>query len=122
MFTENTDTGHEAIAQLLAALELMYPDHQGFVVAELIARLYPPDGIRTDDNQAAVMRAAIENLVGGSASRPPTARQLGNRLRSCRRRVVNGLYVDVCEEVRRAGGTVWRLWRTTSSAGRGETV
>ena len=65
----------------------------------------------TDD----VMRDAIENLVGAAPGKMPSARQLGNRLRGLRRRVVDGRYLDTDAQVGRYGSR-WRLFDTKKTA------
>ena len=55
------------------------------------------------------MRAALENLVGCPPGKSPTARQVGNKLRHYRRRVIGGKYLDVNLDDGRRDGRVWRL-------------
>ena len=53
------------------------------------------------------MRAALENLVGCPPGRTPTARQVGNKLRHYRRRVVSGRFIDIDRTYQNAA--IWRL-------------
>ena len=54
------------------------------------------------------MRAALENLVGCPPGKSPTARQVGNKLRHYRRRVMGGKFIDTTA-TRDGKGMVWRL-------------
>lgn len=108
------DTAHEALEQLLDVWTLIPSHHDGVVISEVVAGLYPP---RRDDipmDAAAVrVRAALEALVGAPPGKPPTARQVGNRLRGFRRRVVNGRYLDFDPNEYDRCGAVWRLHEVT---------
>jgi hypothetical protein len=55
------------------------------------------------------MRAALENVVGCPAGKAPATRQVSNRLRHFRRRVVGGVYLDFHPNEYHRGGMVWRL-------------
>lgn len=75
----------------------------------MVNTLYPPlrENAPRDDASNA-MRAAVENLIGCPPGKTPTSRQLGNRLRRFRRRVIGGKYLDT-DEARGGRGMVWRL-------------
>jgi len=106
---ESADTTTDALVQFIAAWEQYDAYTQGFVVSDMVNTLYPPlrEHAPRDDASNA-MRAAVENLIGCPPGKTPTARQLGNRLRRFRRRVIGGKYLDT-DEARGGRGMVWRL-------------
>lgn len=94
------DTTVDALGQFIAAWRAFAPD-AGYVISQLLNRLYPaPSDFQYEDPNAAAMRAAIENLVGCPPGRTPTPRQVGNKLRQFRRRVIDGVYLD-CQKMSR---------------------
>lgn len=111
---EMADTVSDGLGQLMKAWEAYDPDNQGLHLSEVIASLYPQrDGLA--DPAAMAMRSAIELFINCPPTRHPTAKQLGNRLRHYRRRVVNGLYFDCSSESRRHG-MLWRLIKRSDGA------
>jgi hypothetical protein len=82
------DVTAEAMSLLLACWERMDPDCRGLTAAEVVDRLFkrpqesPPDW-------HADMRSAVETLAGRGDSRA-----LGNKLRSYRRRIFSGRFID----------------------------
>lgn len=101
---ESADDAVESLAQLLDAWSRYDSDGRGLVVADLLVDLYPP---RPDDGPARFdMRVALETLTGTTATRPPTARQVGYVLRRYRRRVVGRRFLD-CEPTK--SGALWML-------------
>ncbi|MEK6674023.1 MAG: hypothetical protein AABZ47_00040 [Planctomycetota bacterium] len=109
---ESADTTWDALSQLIAAWEQYDAHSQGFVVSDMVNTLYPPMRENTPrDDASNAMRAALENLVNCPPGKPPTPRQVGNKLRHFRRRVVDGLSFDVAPG-RSNQGKVWRLCGT----------
>ncbi len=106
---ESADTTTDALVQFISAWEQYDAYTQGFIVSDMVNTLYPPlrENAPRDDASNA-MRAAVENLIGCPPGKTPTARQLGNRLRRFRRRVIGGKYLDT-DEARGGRGMVWRL-------------
>ncbi|MFO0839079.1 MAG: hypothetical protein U1D55_11215 [Phycisphaerae bacterium] len=106
---EAADTTTDALVQFIAAWEQYDAYAQGFVISDMVNTLYPPlrENAPRDDASNA-MRAAVENLIGCPPGKTPTARQLGNRLRRFRRRVIGGKYLGT-DEARGGRGMVWRL-------------
>ncbi len=106
---ESADTTTDALMQFIAAWEQYDAYSKGFVASDMVNTLYPPlrENAPRDDASNA-MRAAVENLIGCPPGKTPTARQLGNRLRRFRRRVIGGKYLDT-DEARGGRGMVWRL-------------
>jgi hypothetical protein len=96
------DVTAEAMSLLLCCWEQMDPERQGLTAAEVIDRLFrhPPDA---SPAWHAEMRAAVESLVGRGDSRA-----LGNRLRSYRRRIFRGRFIDQAGTERRAARWVVR--------------
>jgi len=106
---ESADTTAGVLNQLLAAWQA-YNGANGVVVSEMMSQLYPQrQSPMLDDGASGAMRAAIENLASTPAGKTPTARQVGNKLRSFRRRVVGGMYLDIDPYGGRKNGRVWRL-------------
>jgi hypothetical protein len=106
---ESADTTTDALSQLIAAWQQYDWSSVGIVVSELLNMLYPAQREHAPHDEASVaMRAALENLVGCPPGKPPTPRQVGNKLRRFRRRVVGGLFLDVKPE-RSKQGMVWQL-------------
>jgi hypothetical protein len=96
------DVTAEAMSLLLSCWERMDPDRQGLTAAEVIDRLFK----RAQDSPPAwhaEMRAAVESLVGRGDSRA-----LGNKLRSYRRRIFQGLFIDQAGTEHRAARWVVR--------------
>jgi Bifunctional DNA primase/polymerase, N-terminal len=109
--TKLADTTLADLVQLIDAWAQCDAANSGLVISELIARLYPPQReAAPNDEDSVAMRVAIENFVGPASGRPPSARQLGNKLKNTRRRVANGRYLDTTET--RRNGAVWRIWET----------
>jgi len=106
---ESSDTTTDAFAQFINAWGQYDAWKRGFVVSDLLNTLYPPirENVPRDD-ASNTMRAAIENLVGCPPGKTPTPRQVGNRMRRFRRRVVDGKYVDA-DATRDEHGKLWRL-------------
>jgi hypothetical protein len=106
---EVADTIADSLAQLIDAINQYDPHHLGFTVAEIVSRLYPRE-YPPQDSPAIAMRTALESLAGSPPGKPPSSRTLGNRLRSFRRRVVGGAYLDIDSERKNSAGATWRLY------------
>ncbi|MCC7406683.1 MAG: hypothetical protein IT442_01335 [Phycisphaeraceae bacterium] len=107
---ESADTTADALGQLIGAWREIDPFGTGIVVSDLLSKLYPSQhDYQPRDAAATAMRAALENLVGCPPGRPPTPRQVGNRLRGFRRRVVQGVFLDFNPSDGRKNGAVWKL-------------
>jgi len=97
LLQDRADVNAESMVVLLACWEKMDPERRGLTAAEVIDRLYkqlpglPEEGCHAD------AKAALESLLG-----KPDARQLGNRLRSFRRRIFQGRFIDWAGESQRA--------------------
>jgi hypothetical protein len=105
---EYSDTTSDALGQLIRAWRTYDPIEKGVVVSELIATIYRRDCPPIDEASVA-MRAAIENFVNCPPGKTPSARQFGNKLRTVRRRVNGGFWLDIDIRDRRRTGAVWRL-------------
>jgi hypothetical protein len=88
LLQDQADVNDESLAVLLACWERMDPERRGLTTADVIDLLYkqPPP---SPPNLHADAKAALETLTG-----KPDSRQLGNRLRSCRRRILQGRFID----------------------------
>ena len=95
LLQESADITAESMGVLLSAWECMDPEQSGLTSAEVIERLKSPPSPAPD--WYADLRDAVEALVGRL-----DARALGTRLRSYRRRVFAGRFLD------QAGGRTGR--------------
>jgi hypothetical protein len=108
---EVADTTADGLRQLFHAWQLFDPASDGIVLSTLASTLYSgSQEIGADEEACAAMRSAIENLVTSARSKAPTAKQIGNKLKHYRRRVVDGCYLDFNNADRRLGAR-WRLFR-----------
>ena len=110
---ETSDTATDALKQLREAWWQYDPNNNGIVASVLVDDLYPQPGepVRVDE-AAVAMRAALENFVECQPGKTPDARQVGNRLRGVRRRVIDGEYFATFEKDRQ--GAIWRIWEATA--------
>ena len=111
---ESSDTTVDALGQLIQAWRQYDFQGAGIVVSDLLATLYRKEFTPNDD-ASITMRAALENLVGCPPGKAPSARQVGNKLRHFRRRVVGGLYLDSNPNEHNRNGAVWRLHATEAT-------
>lgn len=102
------DTTADTLALLLRAWRQYDPSGDGIVLSRVLADLYPTEGSRPDDDRSVLMRTAIEQVAGGSPGRAPSARVVGNRLKTFRRRVQNGFYIDIDPTNHDREGRIWR--------------
>lgn len=108
---ESADTTTDALGQLLAAWEQYDTWGEGLVVSDLLSRLYPSQREHAPHDEASnAMRAAMENAVGCPPGKIPAPRQVGNKLRQFRRRVVEGKYLDASTGKYSRHGAVWKLY------------
>jgi len=107
---ESADTTADALSQLIAAWKEYDWSSSGIVVSELLNMLYPAQREHSPNDEASVaMRAALENLVGCPPGRVPTPRQVGNKLRQMRRRVLDGVFIDAVRQKHHGKGLLWKL-------------
>jgi hypothetical protein len=105
---EQSDTTADALGQLIAAWKAYDFTGAGIIVSDLLNRLYPKE-YQPRDEESCAMRAALENVVGSPPGKVPSARQVGNKLRSFRRRVNGGAYLDTNPTEYNRSGAVWRI-------------
>jgi hypothetical protein len=106
---EHSDTAKEGLAQLIEAWKAFDPERRGLIVSKMINQLYSsPQDFGPDEQACRAMQAALENLAGTVNGIAPEIRKLGNRLRTLRRHVVDGFYIDRDESSGR-DGTRWLL-------------
>lgn len=111
LFAESADRTTDSLSQLIAAWGLYDATGKGLVLADVLRRLYPSQREQAPHDDASnAMRAALENLVGCPPGKPPTPRQVGNKLRLFRRRVVSGKYFDSIAAQYNRNGSVWKLF------------
>jgi hypothetical protein len=96
LLQEQADVAVENMAVVLACWEKLDPDRRGLTAAEVIQLLYKAPPGQTPEHHAD-LKAALEALLG-----KPDSRSLGNRLRSYRRRVFQGRFIDQAGEQQRA--------------------
>jgi hypothetical protein len=104
---ESSDITADTLGQLIAAWQMFDRFGHGVVISDMLERLYRTE-YRPSDEDSVAMRAALENLVGCPPGKSPTARQVGNKLRHFRRRVIGGKFIDT-SATRDGKGMVWRL-------------
>jgi hypothetical protein len=92
---QTSDVTAENMGVLLAALEKMDPERRGLTAAEVISQLKTPPTPAPD--WYAELKDAIEMLVGRLDSRA-----LGTKLRSYRRRLFDGRFLDQAGQAHRA--------------------
>jgi hypothetical protein len=93
---ETADTNTECMAVLLDCLGRMDTTGKGLLASEIVHKLYKDPPYPAPD-WLQKCRDALEALLG-----KPDARSLSYKLRACRRRVFNGLYLDHGEATHRA--------------------
>jgi hypothetical protein len=111
---ESSDTTVDSLGQLIQAWRQYDCANAGIVVSDMLATLYRKEFPPSDD-ASVTMRAALENLVGCPPGKAPAPRQVGNKLRHFRRRVVGGLYLDSNPNEHNRNGAVWRLYATEAT-------
>jgi hypothetical protein len=116
LMTEESDSTTDALRQLIHAWREYDPTAKGLVISELLADLYPQKVPKPDDLNSIAMRAALENFVDSQPGRSPTARQLGNRLKEFRRRVIDDVMLDVDKNAPRRNGATWKIFSVKSPA------
>jgi hypothetical protein len=91
LLQERSDTVVECMGAILACWERMDPSRSGLTAADVVQQLYPRQtkDAATPPAWHGDFRAALESLLGR-----PDGRALGNKLRSYRRRLFKGRYID----------------------------
>jgi len=106
---ESADTTAGALQQIIAAIREYDATNNGIVIIDVIRTLYPAQRDQAPVDEASIrMRAALENLTGCPPGKTPGTRQIGNKLRHFRRRVVGGTFIDA-DSNRGRQGMVWRV-------------
>lgn len=100
----------EALGVMLPLMASHPASKDGFVVAELLDVLFPEAGLPTDQ-ASRDLRHVVEGLMGANGAKRPQSASFGKRLRSLRRRVVGGLFLDHAPEGRSKAGTRWIVRR-----------
>jgi len=111
---ESADTTADALGQLVHAFKMYDTANEGIVFSDLLSKLYRKD-FQPNDEASVTMRAALENLAGCPPGKAPGPRQVGNKIRSFRRRVVGGFYLDTNPNEYHRNGAVWRLHATEAT-------
>jgi hypothetical protein len=111
---EMADTTSDALAQLISAWQAYDIQGHGWVISELLEQLYGSD-LQPENRERMAMRTALENLVGCAPGKVPTPRQVAGKLRSYRRRVIGGRYLDLDPHSGRREGRTWLLFPVEES-------
>lgn len=112
---EASDTTADALSQFIAAWADYDQWSRGLILSELLTTLYPQDrAYMPIDEPSVQMRSAIENLIGCPPGKTPTNRQLGTKLRGFKRRVIQGMMLDVDQNSSSKLGARWKLFTTKS--------
>lgn len=88
---------------MLAGLEQLDPERRGLTAAEIMDRVYGEHAVRGPGNVEG-LRGALDELLPKR-----DARTLGYRLRSYRRRVLGGRYLDA-PETKTHGSVLWAVY------------
>lgn len=96
----------DALRAVMNAWSVLDERNHGLVVANLMPEMYPIDNSEPKIEYRH-LRAALEELVGTPAGRTPSARDIGNTLRTHRRRFVDGRCFEKAGKC--AGGQRWKL-------------
>lgn len=108
---ETSDTTTDTVAQLIEAWGQYDPENRGLVMGTVLKGLYPAKRDEAPNDEVSIaFRDALENLTGCPQGKTPGTKQVGNRLKSVRRRVIGGRMLDYDPE-RGSGGRVWRIWK-----------
>ncbi len=111
---EASDTTADALGQLIQAWATYDMNSAGIVASDMLSTLYRKD-YQPSDEASVAMRAALECFVGCPPGKTPTPRQVGNKLRAYRRRVVGGRFLDSNPNEHHRNGAVWRLHATEAT-------
>jgi hypothetical protein len=109
---EQADVAAENMPVVLGCWEKLDPERRGLTAAEVVDRLYknPP---ASPPEFHADLKAALEALLG-----KPDARSLGNRLRTYKRRIFQGRFLDMAGTRQRAAR--WAVFPASEFGRRGE--
>jgi hypothetical protein len=105
LLQEQADVAAESMSVVLACWERLDTDRHGLTAAEVIHMLYEAPPADPPDFHAD-LRDALEALLG-----KPSSRALGNKLRTYRRRVFQGRFIDQAGSEQRAAR--WAVFPAT---------
>ena len=114
---ESADHTLEAARQLLVAWCAFAP-RRPFTTVDLLQQTH--GNSHPMDEPAIAMRHAVEVFCSTPPGKTPTPIQLGSKLRSIRRRVVDGLMIDTLA-AKSARGVQWQIFTTQPQEGAGGT-
>lgn len=110
-----SDDSEQQLRDLHDAFAAYVNPRDGVVVADLIEALY--GGQPRQTKAAVMMRSALEAITDTKVGTTPTARQVGNKFRAFRKRVIDGRYLDINSGIKTRGGVVWWLVSTGDERG-----
>jgi hypothetical protein len=105
LLQKQADVAAESMTVILACWEFLDPDRRGLTAAEVIHQLYKEPPAHPPEFHSD-LRDALEALLG-----KPDSRALGNKLRSYRRRVFQGRFIDQAGSEQRAAR--WAVYPAT---------
>lgn len=105
--TVTSDSTVDGIRTLFEAWQLFDPEDEGIVVSQITARLWGGGGVSLSETEL-TMKTAIEGIAG-RGGKAPTARQIGAAFKGIRRRVVDGVFIDIDNGLKNRAGATWRL-------------
>ena len=114
LLQEQADVAAESMGVILACWEGLDPERRGLTAAEVIHHLYK-EPLLTSTEVHADLRDALEALLA-----KPDSRSLGNRLRSYRRRVFQGRFIDHVSKEHHA--VRWAVYPASQFRDRGKTL
>ncbi len=104
-----SDSGKDILGTLLDAWAVFDPKGEGVVIADAVRHLYTEVmGQLPSDAGSVAMRTAFD-LLAGANGKAPNARQVSNKLKAYRRRVIGGRMLDFDPDHKRPGGYAWKL-------------
>lgn len=110
------DSGKDTLSLLITAFELYDPKGEGVVISDAVSAVYGDlMGALPSDAASVGMRAALEALAGRDG-KSPSPRQVSNKLKAYRRRVIDGRMLDFDPAQKRPGGHAWKVVRRESQA------
>lgn len=114
MVQEQADTTATTMRALLAALEMIDPKRVGLTAAEIV-RLAGDAEDAGDARHSSEVREMLRDSIAELFDKPD-ARKLSYRLRSIKRRILDGRYLDEASETR-TGVIRWAVFPSTQFAG-----
>ncbi|MBX3316682.1 MAG: hypothetical protein KF902_07450 [Phycisphaeraceae bacterium] len=110
------DSGKDTLGTLLDAWAAFDPKGEGVIIADAVRHVYTEVmGQLPSDAGSVAMRTAFE-LLAGANGKAPNARQISNKLKAYRRRVIDGRMLDFDPSQKRPSGYAWKVIKRETQA------